>query len=287
MDRIRPLIRWLGRHDLWLVGSLAAAAAGVWIFAEVADAVREREAHDLDRAILLAMRSSADPGDPVGPRWFEELARDVTALGGSTILLLVTLAVVGYLLLRRERKAAILIGTTALGAELASTILKLSFARPRPELVPAFAHVYTASFPSGHAMLSAAIYLTLALQLARIQRDSLIRGYVIAVALVIVVAVGISRVYLGVHWPTDVLAGWAAGGAWALLIWGVARLHETRRAAAAARARPPAVSAGTARARSRRRPRSRRARRRPGRPGCRGTGRSTGCPRASPDPGSC
>jgi undecaprenyl-diphosphatase len=281
MDRIRPLIRWLGRHDLWLVGSLAAAAAGIWIFAEVADAVREREAHDIDRAILLAMRSPADPGDPVGPRWFEELARDVTALGGSAILLLVTLGVVGYLLLRRERATAVLIGATALGAELASTVLKLSFGRPRPELVPAFAHVYTASFPSGHAMLSAAIYLTFALQLARTQRDSLIRGYVIAVALVIVVAVGISRVYLGVHWPTDVLAGWAAGGAWALLVWGIARFRATRRL------RTPAVSAGTARARSRRRPQCRKAPRRPGRPGCRGTGRSTGCPRASLDPGSC
>jgi undecaprenyl-diphosphatase len=281
------IIRWLGRHDLWLVGALAAAAAGIWIFVALAEVIREREAHAIDQAILLAMRNPADLGDPIGPRWFEELARDVTALGGMAALGLVTLVVVGYLLLRREPAAAVLIAVTALGAQLASTILKLSFARPRPELVPAFAYVYSASFPSGHAMMAAAMYLTFALQLAAIQRerDSLIRGYLIAVALVFVVAVGLTRVYLGVHWPTDVLAGWAAGGAWALLVWGVARFFATRRAAA--RARAPAVSAGTARARSRRRPRCRRARRRPGRPGCRGTGRSTGCPRASRDPGSC
>jgi undecaprenyl-diphosphatase len=284
VDILLRIIRWLGRHDLWLVGALAAAAAGIWIFVEIADVVREREAHAIDRAILLAMRSPADPGDPVGPPWFEELARDVTALGGTAVLGLVTLGVVGYLLLRREPVAAVLIAATAIGAQLASTILKLSFARPRPELVPAFAHVYTASFPSGHAMMSAVIYLTFALQLAAIHRDSLIRGYLITVALVIVVAVGITRVYLGVHWPTDVLAGWAAGGAWALLVWGIARFRARR---AAARTRPPAVSAGTARARSRRRPRCRTARRRPGRPGCRGTGRSTGCPRAALDPGSC
>ncbi len=228
-DRLLGVIRWLGKHDLALVAALAAAAAGIWIFVEIGDAVLDRQTHRIDRAILLAMRSPADPGDPVGPRWFEELVRDVTALGGMAVLGLIALGVVGYLLLRRRIATAILIAATTLGAQLASTILKLSFDRPRPELVPPFAHEYTASFPSGHAMLSAAIYLTLALQLAATHRDLLIRGYLIAVALGIVIAVGISRVYLGVHWPTDVLAGWAAGGTWALLVWAGVRLHTARR----------------------------------------------------------
>ncbi len=228
-DRLLGVIRWLGKHDLALVAALAAAAAGIWIFVEIGDAVLDRQTHRIDRAILLAMRSPADPGDPVGPRWFEELVRDVTALGGMAVLGLIALGVVGYLLLRRRIATAILIAATTLGAQLASTILKLSFDRPRPELVPPFAHEYTASFPSGHAMLSAAIYLTLALQLAATHRDLLIRGYLIAVALGIVIAVGISRVYLGVHWPTDVLAGCAAGGTRALLGWAGVRLHTARR----------------------------------------------------------
>jgi undecaprenyl-diphosphatase len=225
----RQLVQWLGRHELMVPVSLALAAGGIWVFVEIADEISEADAHRIDSAIMLAMRSGGDPADPVGPRWFEELARDVTALGGAAILLLLTLGILGYLLLRGDRWTAAIIAVAAIGAQGASSLLKLAFDRPRPDLVPAFAHVYTASFPSGHSMLSAAVYLTFATQLARIQPDYLVRGYLIATALVIVLAVGISRVYLGVHWPSDVLAGWCAGGAWALLVWAGARLVMHRR----------------------------------------------------------
>jgi undecaprenyl-diphosphatase len=220
---VRRVIRWFGSHDLGLVVALCLAASAIWIFAEIAEAVRERDSHAFDRTVILAMRHEADRNDPIGPAWFEEVARDVSALGGTVVLCLVTVGVIGYLLLRRARTQALLLAISVVGAQLASSLLKLGFDRPRPDLVPARAVVYTASFPSGHALVAAATYLTLAGMLTQLHRDRLIRGYVILLALMIVVLIGVSRVYLGVHWPSDVLAGWAAGGAWALLVWSGAR----------------------------------------------------------------
>ena len=223
------MIRWIGGHDLALIVALALAGGAAWGFAEVADAVTEGESHAVDRGIVLALRDSAEPNDPIGPLWLEEVARDVTALGGVAVLGLASLAVLGYLLLRRAYTNAIVVAIAVVGAQLASSLLKVGFGRPRPDLVPHLAEVYTASFPSGHAMVSTAVYLTFATQLASLHRDIVIRGYLIATALALVTVIGASRVYLGVHWPTDVLAGWAAGGAWALLVWAGARRHAARR----------------------------------------------------------
>jgi undecaprenyl-diphosphatase len=105
---------------------------------------------------------------------------------------------------------------------LLSTVLKMGFERPRPDLVPHATRVYTASFPSGHAMLSAVTYLTLGALLARVQPNRRLKAYLIGLALCITLLVGASRVYLGVHWPSDVLAGWCGGAAWAALCWFIA-----------------------------------------------------------------
>ena len=225
---MRSGIRWIGGHDLALIVVLAIAAGAAWGFAEIADAVTEGESHAVDRAIILALRDSSEPGDPIGPHWFEEVARDVTALGGVAVLSLASIGVFGYVLLRRAYMNAIVIAIAVVGAQLASSLLKVGFGRPRPDLVPHLAEVYTASFPSGHAMVSTAVYLTFATQLASLHRDIMIRGYLIASALALVTVIGASRVYLGVHWPSDVLAGWAAGGAWALLVWAGTRWFATR-----------------------------------------------------------
>lgn len=227
---MRSGIRWIGSHDLALIIVLAIAASAAWTFAELADTVTEGESHAVDRAIILALRDSAEPSDPIGPPWFEEVARDVTALGGIAVLSLASLTVLGYVLLRRAYTNAIVLAIAVVGAQLASSLLKLGFGRPRPDLVPHLAEVYTASFPSGHAMVSTAVYLTFATQLASLHRDVVIRGYLIATALALVTVIGASRVYLGVHWPTDVLAGWTAGGAWALLVWAGSRWFSQRRA---------------------------------------------------------
>lgn len=208
---------------------LAIATGAAWTFAVVAEAMGEGESHGIDRQIVRALRDSADPGNPIGPTWFEEAARDVTALGGIAVLGLASLTVIVYVLLRGAYKNAIVIAIAVIGAQLASSLLKLGFSRPRPDLVPHLTEVYTASFPSGHAMVSTAVYLTFATQLASLHREVVIRGYLIATAITLVLVIGASRVYLGVHWPTDVLAGWAAGAAWALFVWAGTRWYSLRR----------------------------------------------------------
>ena len=206
-----------------MLAVLLALAGAVWLFAELADLIDEGEPRSFDTRILLALRSASDPADPLGPGWVEELGRDVTAFGGFGVLVFVTLAAAGYLRLSGRRRSMLLLIVAVGGGQMLSTLFKRGFDRPRPDLVPHEAIVYTASFPSGHAMMAAVTYLTLGAMLARVQPTRALRAYVLALAAIVTVAVGISRVYLGVHWPTDVLAGWTAGAAWALACWTVAR----------------------------------------------------------------
>jgi undecaprenyl-diphosphatase len=214
---------WARRPEPRVLAALLAAAAGLWAFIALSDEVGEGELGALDRAILLALRNPADPTDPLGPRWFEEFMRDLTGLGGHGVLALVLLAVSSFLLLAGLRRTAVSVLAACLSGALLSSLLKHFFARPRPDLVPHGAYVMTASFPSGHALLSALVYLTLAALVARQLQRRRLRLHVICVAVVLTLLVGISRVYLGVHWPSDVLAGWAIGAAWALAWWGIAQ----------------------------------------------------------------
>jgi undecaprenyl-diphosphatase len=177
----------------------------------------------LDRALLLALRAPGDPADPLGPRWLEEAARDVTALGSTTVLALLTLAGAGHVFLARGRgPAALLLLAVAGGAALAF-VLKLVVERPRPDLVPHAAAVFTQGFPSAHAMMSAVTYATLGAVLAEEHPRRRVAANLLVAATLLTVLVGASRVYLGVHWPSDVLAGWSAGIAWASLCWLAAR----------------------------------------------------------------
>jgi undecaprenyl-diphosphatase len=208
--------------------TLGAVSLFAWAFVKLAGEVIEGDTTRLDRTLMLVLRNPADPSDPIGPRWFEEAARDVTGLGGHTVLSLVTLAAVAYLLLARKRHAAVLVVAAVGGGMLISTLLKLGFDRPRPDLVPHGMRVYTASFPSGHAMLSAVTYLTLGALLARVQPRRRIKAFLLGLAILLTVLIGMSRVYLGVHWPSDVLAGWCGGAAWASLCWFVALQLQRR-----------------------------------------------------------
>jgi undecaprenyl-diphosphatase len=197
------------------------AALALFVFAQLADEVMEGETHAFDEYVLLALRSSTDLSDPLGPGWFEEMMRDFTALGATAVLVTVTLAVVGFLVLTGKRQAAVMIALCIATGILLSHGLKWGFARPRPDLVPHGNAVYTQSFPSGHAMLSAVVYLTLGALLARVQEAPRAKVYLLLVAGLLVMLIGASRVYLGVHWPTDVLAGWVMGAGWAILCWWV------------------------------------------------------------------
>lgn len=220
--------RKLWRKELLPLLVLALVAGGAWAFAEIADEVIEGETHEVDERLLLALRTPGDPADPIGPEWIEEMARDITALGGIAVLAMLTAGVAGYLALQGKPSAAVLVLLAVGSGCVVGTGLKHSFSRQRPDLVPHETQVYTSSFPSGHAMIAAVTYLTLGALLMRIQSRRRVKAYLLALSITLTLLVGASRVYLGVHWPTDVLAGWTAGATWALIWWLIAWYLQRR-----------------------------------------------------------
>ncbi len=226
---LRAALRWIGSHELGWLLSVAALAGGTWTFSAVAGKIRNGNSRGFDSAILLALRDPKNLADPLGPRWVEEMGRDITALGGVAALTLLVVAVVGYLLLDRKPRAAAFLTVAVIGAAVLSSALKDLFERPRPDLVPHLSYVTSSSFPSGHSMLSASVYLTLGALLARQERTLILKAYFLIVALALTFLVGASRVYVGVHWPTDVVGGWAAGSAWAACCWLIARKLQRRK----------------------------------------------------------
>lgn len=226
---LTKILHWLGGHAGATMVALTLITGSVWGFVELADEVTEGDTQAVDEKLLLALRNPADTADPIGPHWVEELGRDLTALGGVGILTLLTLSILGFLLLRRQFHASLYLALSVGGGMLASSLLKMLFARPRPDLVAHGSYVYTTSFPSGHSMMSTAVFFTLAALLASLESSLRIRAYLLSIAALFSFLVGVSRVYLGVHWPSDVLAGWTAGVAWALLCWLIAQRLQQRR----------------------------------------------------------
>jgi undecaprenyl-diphosphatase len=217
-----------GYRDLRLLVAPLIAVLGVWGFLKLAGEVAEGETQRFDQWVLQQTRAPGDPHNPIGPPWLKETGRDLTALGGTPVLLLVTLAVAGFLGMRRQYRALTLLLAAAFGGMLLTNLLKDYYGRPRPPFMSPLMYVAGSSFPSGHSMMSAVVYLTLGAVLSRMVRGTRLRLYILTVALLMTLLVGISRVYMGVHYPTDVLAGWTAGLIWAVLCWLVA-YHLQRR----------------------------------------------------------
>ena len=228
ISSLRRFLGWLGTHEPVVLIGLAIVVASTWFFADLADEVLEGDTKRFDEAVLLSLRMAGDPAMPIGPAWLTEVSRDLTALGGIAVLALVIVAVTGYVWLIGKHGAMWLILASTLGGWLISSLLKYFFARPRPAVVAHLTEVNTASFPSGHSMMSAVVYLTLGALLTRLVARPLIKLYLLGIACVLTGLVGLSRVYLGVHYPTDVLAGWLAGLVWATLCWLVARWLQRR-----------------------------------------------------------
>lgn len=212
------------RVEALTLAVILTIAGALWAFVEIADDMMSGDLRAFDTAILLAFRTPDDLSTPIGGRFVAIAMRDLTALGGVTVLTIVSAAVLTFLFLRRERATAAFLAVAILGGQFLSHIAKSGFSRARPDLVPHGVEVASASFPSGHSMMAAVTYLTLAVILCRIEAKFRMRAFYIILAALLTLLVGISRLYLGVHWPTDVLAGWTLGAAWALGVWLVARV---------------------------------------------------------------
>jgi len=217
---------WLARRELsWLVVGLGACVL-LFVFVTLAGEVTDGDTQAFDTRILQALRDPADPAKPIGPAWLEGSMIDLTAIGGPTVLGLTVVIVAGFLVLQTRYRTALVVAITSFSAELLSNVMKHAFNRPRPSVVPHLREVFSSSFPSGHAMESAIVYLTLGAILMRAAESRLTKIYIFATAVLLTALVGISRVFLGVHYPTDVIGGWIIGFMWASICWLVAQRFE-------------------------------------------------------------
>jgi len=213
------LWRRVKRFEAGVLAGLILTAGALWAFLNLAGEMAEGETTAIDQRLLLLLRTPGDPNNPIGSKGVEEAVRDLTALGGTTLVTLVSVvAVLTFLFHKRHRHAAVLAAAVCL-AWISSETTKSIYHRPRPDLVPHEVYVYSGSFPSGHSTLSAATYLTLAMLVASLETRRRTKALAYGLAGFILVGVGFSRIYLGVHFPSDVLAGWCLGAAWALAAW--------------------------------------------------------------------
>ncbi len=215
LARVKPRDRW----ELTLLVSGIVFLLLLLAVTKLASEVLEGETLQFDRAILLGLRDPLDLGRPKGPRWMLSAALDITALGSATVLGLAVVSVAGFLFLQGLWRRALIVIGASLGGWFLNGALKQLFQRARPDVVPHLREAMSLSFPSGHALQSAAVYLTLGVLMMRFAHRRITKIYCVAVAGIATVLVGASRVYIGVHYPTDVIAGWLIGLSWALLCW--------------------------------------------------------------------
>jgi undecaprenyl-diphosphatase len=226
--RARSRLSRLERHEIgWLLTGLASCIL-LFVFLSLAGEVMEGDTQSMDTRIVRALRQADDPSKPIGPAWMEGVLEDLTALGGPTVTWLVILSLTGYLLLQTKYRTALFVFVTTASGDLVNYAIKGVFSRARPTIVPHLRDAFSTSFPSGHSMESAIVYLTLAAMLMRIVDGRVTKAYCLGLAVLITFLVGASRVFLGVHYPTDVIGGWIIGLFWAILCWLAAQHYEVR-----------------------------------------------------------
>ncbi len=201
---------------LKLLAGLGIVGILSFLFLKIWSEVAEGDARAIDAAILLALRVPGHPNIPIGPVWLKQGMIELSGLGGFTFLSLLIVTACGYLLIKGARARALLLATATLSGGGAVLALKGLFGRPRPDLVDHLVPAQFMSFPSGHAANAAIVYLTIAALAIDVESSLRARTYILSVAMALTILIGLSRLYLGVHWPSDVAAGWALGAAWAL-----------------------------------------------------------------------
>ena len=226
MPSLIERLPWLRRIDSRILLVFLVLVPALTAFGKLASEMSEGDTLAFDRWFLVHLRTPGDLSVPIGPHWLHEAMVDYTALGSGAVLTLITCLTAGYLLARRKAAMALFLTVAIAAGGILNTLLKHGFVRARPDVVPHLVEVSSASFPSGHAMNSAMVYLTLAALLARSERSWRVRVFLMGCAILLTLLVGFSRAYLGVHWPTDVMAGWSVGAAWACLASLVARQFQ-------------------------------------------------------------
>jgi undecaprenyl-diphosphatase len=220
--RVQPRPRTFIPETATFLDLCIAACCG-WIFLRLAAKVKGGATKELDDTILRMLRHRDNLAVPRGPRWLPQACQDITSLGSGTNLTVASGIAVGFLCLqRRFRAAGFLIASLGSGLMFCH-VFKNLFLRERPKVVPHLAHFDPGSFPSGHSMGAAVVYLTLGGVLSRQTRRLVKKAYFLSVATLLTVLIGISRIYLGVHFPSDVLAGWAVGSLWSTMCTQIAR----------------------------------------------------------------
>ncbi len=222
----RPVLELISfaRSEAMELVAVACVTGLALAFAAIADEMQEAPGRSFDLWVLQTLHPGPDLRDAIGPKWLEHAALDLTSLGSVAVLASIALIAVGYLLIERQMLKALALTISLAGGLVLSETMKLVFERTRPPDVYRASEVLNASFPSGHALLSTVAYLSLGAMLSRAMPHRALRFYVMAIAITLALLVGITRVYLGVHWTTDVLAGWCLGASWATACWLAERL---------------------------------------------------------------
>jgi undecaprenyl-diphosphatase len=204
-----PRLLAAARGELGAVAALLILAAGTLAFLHLSEEVGEGDTRRFDLGVLQALRAPGDPQVLVGPKWLHIAATDVTALGSVTVLGLFVLLALALLLSLKRWSEALVVLVGAVGGVEISQALKHLFLRERPDLAYRAVEAANPSFPSGHAMLSAVVFLTLGTLAARFAPRRRVKILALGAAVLLSLLVGASRIYLGVHWTSDVLAGWS------------------------------------------------------------------------------
>jgi len=225
---VKNLITEYSSREIKILVNLFILVTALLAFIYVAKEVSSGDTQKFDEWVLSNLRDGEATRLPIWPTWFTAIMTDITALGGATVIFLITSAVFFYLLIQKQYEFMLLILIATIGGALLSFGLKELFARERPPLIFHLLTVKSMSFPSGHAMMSSVVYLTQGALLAKVQSNKNLRAYILLIAIILVFLIGISRIYLGVHYPTDVLAGWSVGLAWASFCWLAAKYLQRR-----------------------------------------------------------